>query len=70
MAMFVPAASAALAEVHFQPTEGLFTHKSDFALGLQVYNTNNIFLYSEMDLLIAKSCSEIGRINKALYIDI
>ncbi len=37
-----------------------------FALGLQVYNTNNIFLYSEMDKLIAKSRSEIGRVNKPL----
>jgi hypothetical protein len=29
--------------------EGLFTHKSTFALGLQFYNTNNILLYSKMN---------------------
>jgi hypothetical protein len=28
---------------------GLLTQKSDFALGLQVYNTKNIFSYSKMD---------------------
>ncbi len=29
--------------------KGLFAPKSDFALDLQVYNANNIFLYSKMD---------------------
>ncbi len=29
--------------------KGLFTRKSDFALGLQFYNTNNIFLFTKMD---------------------
>ncbi len=42
----------------------LFTRKSDFALGLQVYNTNNIFLYSKMDQLIVKLHFKIGRVNK------
>jgi hypothetical protein len=45
---------------------GLFTRKSDFALGLQVYNTNSIFLYSKRDSLIAKYSSKIGRVNKPL----
>jgi len=45
---------------------GLFTRKSDFALGLQVYNINRIFLYSKRDSLIAKYCSKIGRVNKPL----
>ncbi len=44
--------------------KGLFTCKSEFALGLQVYNTNNIFLYSKTDKLFAKSCYEIGHVNK------
>jgi hypothetical protein len=30
-------------------SKGLFTRKSDFALGLQVYNTNSIFLYTKMN---------------------
>jgi hypothetical protein len=47
------------------PGIGIFTHKSDFALGLQVYN-RNIFLYTKMNFLIAKSCSEIGRVNNPL----
>jgi hypothetical protein len=42
------------------------TRTSDFAVGLQVYKTNNIFLYSEMILLIAKSYSEIGHVNKPI----
>jgi hypothetical protein len=29
-------------------TNGLFTRKPDFALGLKVYKANNLFLYSEM----------------------
>jgi len=44
--------------------KGLFTRKSDFALGLQVSNANNIFLFSKMDWLTAKSHSEIRRVNK------
>ncbi len=31
-----------------QAVKGLFTRKSDFALGLQVYKTNSIFLYMKM----------------------
>jgi hypothetical protein len=46
--------------------KGLFTHKSDFTLGLQVYNMNSIFLFTKMKQLIAKSYSEIGRVNKPL----
>ncbi len=38
--------------------------QSNFASGLQVYNTNSIFLYMKMNYLIAKSCSEIGCVNK------
>ncbi len=45
--------------------KGLITRKSDFALGLQVYYTNNIFSLSKIDQLTAKSCSEIGRVNKS-----
>ncbi len=45
--------------------KGIFTHKSDFTLGLQVYNTNT-FLFTKMKLLIAKSQSEIGRVNRPL----
>jgi hypothetical protein len=30
-------------------TKGLFTPKFDFALGLQVNKTNNIFLYSKIN---------------------
>ncbi len=40
--------------------------KRPFTLGLQVYNANNKFLYSKMNQLIAKSRSEIGRVNKPL----
>jgi hypothetical protein len=47
--------------IHFK---GLFTRKSDFALSLQAYKTNKMFLFPEMNKLIAKSCSEIGRVNK------
>jgi hypothetical protein len=42
------------------------TRKSDLVVGLQVYKTNNIFLYSEMILLISKSCSEIGHVHKTI----
>jgi hypothetical protein len=42
----------------------LFTRRSDFALGLQVCNANNIFLYSKMDKLIAKLRSEFGLLNR------
>ncbi len=38
--------------------------KFDFTLDLQLNKTNNTFLYSKMNQLIAKSCSEIGRVNK------
>ncbi len=44
----------------------LFTCKSNFTLGLQVYNANNIFLFSKMNKLTAKSCSEIGCVNRPL----
>ncbi len=37
-----------------------------FALSLPVYKTNNTFIVSKRNLLIAESCSEIGRVNKPL----
>jgi len=40
--------------------KGLFARKTDFALGLQVYNTT-IYFYTLNTRLLAKSCSEIGR---------
>ncbi len=39
-----------------------FTRKSDFAL-MQVYFTNNIFLFSKMNQLNVKMLLEIGRVN-------
>ncbi len=45
-------------------SKGLFTRKSDFALGLQVHKANNIFLCPKMDWFTAKSRSEIGHVNK------
>ncbi len=42
------------------------TPKSDFSLSLQIYKTNTKFLLSKMDQLNAKSCPEIGRVNKPL----
>jgi len=45
-------------------SKGLFTRKSDFALGLQVYNASNIFLFSKMDQHTVKSCSKIRCVNK------
>ncbi len=44
-------------------SKGLFTRKSDFALGLQVYNANNIFLFSKMDYHTLKLHPEIERVN-------
>jgi hypothetical protein len=38
-------------------------NKSYYALGLQVYNTNSIVLYTKMNLLIAKSRSKIECVN-------
>jgi hypothetical protein len=43
--------------------KGLLIRKSDFALGLQVQNTNSTFLYSKMDYLVVKSPSEMGHVN-------
>jgi hypothetical protein len=40
---------------------------SDFAIGLQVYNANNIFLFSKMDYPTAKLRSEIGCVNKPFH---
>jgi hypothetical protein len=37
-------------------TYGLFTRKSDFALGLLVYSTNNIFLYYKWTSLL-RNCA-------------
>jgi hypothetical protein len=45
-------------------SKGLFKHMSDFALSLQVYKTNSLFLFSKMNQLIAKSCSVIRHVNK------
>ncbi len=49
---------------NIRQVKGLFTNKSNFTLGLQVYNTNSIFFYMKMNQLIAKSLSEIRRVNK------
>ncbi len=42
--------------------------KSNYALGLQIYKTNTIFLYSKMNYLIAKFCSEKECVNKPLLV--
>jgi hypothetical protein len=34
--------------LYFVSVPGLFTRKCDLALGLQVYNTNSILLYTTM----------------------
>ncbi len=41
--------------------------KSDFALSLQVYKTNNKFLFSKMNQLNSKLPSKIGLVNKLCY---
>ncbi len=43
---------------------GAFRRKPNFALSLQVYKTNNIFLFFKLYKLNVKSCSEIVRVNK------
>ncbi len=53
-----------------KPAKGPVTCKSNFPSSLQVYKTNNIFMFSKMNLLIAKSCSEIGRVNKPLHVNL
>jgi hypothetical protein len=45
---------ASFANSKVEAAKGIFTRKSDLALGLQVYNTNNIFLYMKMKYLIAR----------------
>ncbi len=48
---------------------GLFTLQSDFAFGLQVYNTNSIFLYMKKTSLL-QNCALILDVLISLMVDI
>jgi hypothetical protein len=61
---FLPLLPAPSGLLNLARIKGLFTRKSTFALGLQVYKTNSMFLYSQMNQPIPKLCSEIRRVNK------
>jgi hypothetical protein len=45
---------ASFANSKVEAAKGLFTRKSNLALGLQVNNRNNIFLYMKRNYLIAR----------------